>query len=154
MPSERNFLVTKKVGSIGQKNHREDIEPKDNLEIQAANGIVRSTKAAKAHIQELGMYLYVKFVEDSPSVLSLGRLCDGLGYLYTWLPGRNSPITERYRTITCCTDNFVPRRGHKARSHSIVGYNFNQALPHRENSVSGKRVQGECFNCWNPSQNG
>ena len=44
------------------------------LEIQAANGTVRSTRETKVYIQELGTYLYEKFWEDSSSALSFGRL--------------------------------------------------------------------------------
>ena len=71
-----------KSSLIGQE--RKNIRNReDNLEIQTANGIVRSTKEAKVFIQELGTYFYAKLVEDYPSVLSLGRLCDELGYSYS-----------------------------------------------------------------------
>ena len=45
------------------------------LDIQDAKDIVRSAKEARVYIQELGTHLCVKSVEDSPLVLSLGRLC-------------------------------------------------------------------------------
>ena len=53
----------------------------------------RSTKDASVHIQELGSYLCVKLVEDSLSVLSLGRLCDELEYSFSWQPGGNPTPT-------------------------------------------------------------
>ena len=47
------------------------------LEItQTPSGIVQSTNKAKVHIQELGTYLYVKLLDDSLSVHSVGRSCD------------------------------------------------------------------------------
>ena len=39
-----------------------------NLEIETANGTVRSAKEARVYIQELGTHLYMKLVEDSVSV--------------------------------------------------------------------------------------
>ena len=40
-------------------------------QMHTASGIVRSANVAKIYIQELGTYLHVKLVEDSPSVLSV-----------------------------------------------------------------------------------
>ena len=72
-------------GGSGKENH--STNPK-LPEVQTANGIVRSTKEAGVYIQELRTHLYVKLVEDSPSVLS-----------------------ERKARIACCIDNFVPLVG-------------------------------------------
>ena len=48
------------------------------LGIQTATGIVVSDAQATVHIKGLGAYPCVYLVEDSPSVLSLGRLCNEL----------------------------------------------------------------------------
>ena len=61
----------RKVISRRKKNIR---QTQNNLEIQTANGIVRCTKKARINIQELGNYLHVKLVEDSPSEVSLTRI--------------------------------------------------------------------------------
>ena len=42
------------------------------LDIQTANGIVVPDTQAKVYIKELGAYLWLHFVEDSPSVRSWG----------------------------------------------------------------------------------
>ena len=57
--------------SAGKEDHTEDQKlPGDpNRE-----GTIRSTEEARVDIQELGTYLYVKLVDEFPSVLSLGRL--------------------------------------------------------------------------------
>ena len=70
---------------------------KSCLEIQTANGINRSTQERKVHIQEL--------VEESSSVLSLGRLYDELGYSSSWQPGESPKFTKWKKTIECCTEN-------------------------------------------------
>ena len=83
-------------------------QTKNDLEIQTGNGIVRSTKEANAYIQDLDTHLYAKLVEDSPSLLSLGRVCDELGCSFSWQPGGNLTPTKGKTVITCCTVNFVP----------------------------------------------
>ena len=77
-------------------------------EILTASGIVRSIKEAKVYIPEVGTNFYVKLVDDSPSVLSLARQNVELGYSYSWQPGENPKFTKGNKTITGCTDNFVP----------------------------------------------
>ena len=52
----------------------ERIRPTDKrLSIQTANGIVEVTREADVYINELDTYVYIKLVEDSPAVLSVGR---------------------------------------------------------------------------------
>ena len=51
------------------------------LDIQTANDIVVSVTQAKVYIKELGAYLCLHLVKASPSVLSLGRLCNELGHI-------------------------------------------------------------------------
>ena len=78
-----------------------------------ASGIVRSTKEARVYIQELGTYSYVKFVEDSPSVLSLRRLCGELECSYSWQPGGNP--TQKARRLS----RVVPAISFPRRDHSL-----------------------------------
>ena len=59
------------------------------------------------------------------AVFSVGQLCDELGNSYSWQPEENPKITECERTITCCSDNFVPLVAvTKQKSCSVLGYNF------------------------------
>ena len=52
------------------KGNRSVKKTENHLDIQTANGVVRSTKEATAHTQKFGTVLYVKLVEGYPSVLS------------------------------------------------------------------------------------
>ena len=72
------------------------------------NCIVRSPKEARAHIQELGACLCVKLVVDSISVVSLGRLCDELGYSGSWQIGGTPAGTKGKKTNAFCTDDVAP----------------------------------------------
>ena len=128
------------------------MKTKYHLEIQTANAVVRALKQARrvTYILELRTYLHGKFVEGSHSMLSLGRLCDELGFSHWWQPGGNPERTEGKRTITCCPDNFVPCRGHKARSYSVIGHNstWHDAAG---TLCQGRKWRGLCLDCWNPS---
>ena len=111
--------------------------------------MVRALKQARrvTYILELRTYLHGKFVKGSPSMLSLGRLCDELGSSCWWQPGENPERTEGKRTITCCPDNFVPCRGHKARGYSIIPTWHDAAWG---NLVPGKEVAETLFRLLEP----
>ena len=89
------------------------------------------------YIQELGTYVYVKSVEDSLSVLSLGRLCDELGNSYSWQPRENPKQneTEEYHHML----HSSPSQSKKLFHHWIQ---FDLA---RENLVPENGVEGTMF---------
>ena len=41
-----------------------------------ANGEVQTHEEATGYVEELGIFLTMKVLEDTPAVLSLGKLCD------------------------------------------------------------------------------
>ena len=58
--------------------------------------------------RELDLFVTVKFLEDTPAVLSLGKLCEDHGYSYEWTIGQKSQHTKDGRRIKCNTENHVP----------------------------------------------
>ena len=50
-----------------------------------ANGEVQTHEEATAHVKELYIFLTMNVLEDTPAVLSLGKLCDENGYSYEWI---------------------------------------------------------------------
>ena len=129
----------------GRNTHQENQVPLGNSNRERYRP--RPQTGAKSYILELCTYLYGKFVEGSPSVLSLGRLCDELGSSCWWQPGENPERTEGKRTIPCCHDNFVPCRGHKARGYSIIPTWHDAAWGNR---VPGKEVAETLFRLLEP----
>ena len=101
------------------------------------------TKEARVYIQELGTYLYVTMVQNSPSVLSLG-LCDELGFSHSWEGGGTN---KGKKTITCCTDDFVP---HVAVTHQKVS-SPGKHDPARINLCKIQKWRKPRRNCGNPS---
>ena len=52
-----------------------------------ANGEVQPHEEATVYVKELDIFLTVKVLENTPAVLSLGKLCDENGYSYEWING-------------------------------------------------------------------
>ena len=54
-----------------------------------ANGEVQTHEEATVYVKELNMFLTMKVLEDTPAVLSLGKLGDEHGYSNEWINGQN-----------------------------------------------------------------
>ena len=50
-----------------------------------ANGEVQTLEEATVYVKELDIFLTMKVLENTPAVLSLGKLCDENGYSYEWI---------------------------------------------------------------------
>ena len=55
-----------------------------------ANGEVQTHEEATVSVKELDMFLTMKVIDNTPAVLSLGKLCDEHGYLYEWINGQET----------------------------------------------------------------
>ena len=51
-------------------------------------GEVQTHEEATVYVKELDIFLTIKVLEDTPAVLSLGKLCDEHGYSYEWINGQ------------------------------------------------------------------
>ena len=69
-----------------------------------ANGEVQTHEEAK----DLEKFLTMKVLEDTPAVLTLGKLCDEHGYSYESITGPKPHLTKNGIRIQCNTENFVP----------------------------------------------
>ena len=50
----------------------------------------------------------MKGLEDTPAVVSLGKVCDEHGYSYEWITGQKPLYIRNGIRIQCNTENFVP----------------------------------------------
>ena len=73
-----------------------------------ANGEVQTQEEAIVYVKELGKFLTMKVLENTPAVLSLGKLCDENGYSYEWINGQKPHLIKNGIRIICNTENFVP----------------------------------------------
>ena len=94
-PEEREFVVDPRASMhmISRKdlsNSEIDILTKSfSLTIVlTANGEVQTHEKATLDVKELDIFLTIKVLENTPAVLSLGKLCDENGYSYEWINGQ------------------------------------------------------------------
>ena len=72
-----------------------------------ANGEVQTHEEAIVYVKELDTFLTMKVLDNTPAVLSLGKLCDENGYSYEWINGQKPHLIENGIRIPCNTENFV-----------------------------------------------
>ena len=60
------------------------------------------------YVKELDIFLTLKVLDNTPAVLSLGKLCDENGYSYEWINGQKPHFIKDGIRIICNTENFVP----------------------------------------------
>ena len=73
-----------------------------------ANGQVQTHEEAIVYVKEWCIFLTLKVLENTPAVLSLGKLCDENGYSYEWIHGQKPHLIKDGIRIICNTENFVP----------------------------------------------
>ena len=73
-----------------------------------ANGEVQTQEEATVYVKELDIFLTMKVLDNTPAVLSLGKLCDENGYSYEWINGQKLHLIKDGIRIQCNTENFVP----------------------------------------------
>ena len=76
--------------------------------VVTANEEVQTTEEAQENVHDLGLFVSVQLLEETPAVLSLGKLCKEHGYSYEWVSGQEPRWTQNGKNIICKTDNFVP----------------------------------------------
>ena len=72
-----------------------------------ANGEVKTYEDATVYAKELDIFLTMKVFDNTPAVLSLGKLCDGNGYSDEWINGQKPHLIKNGIRIPCNTENFV-----------------------------------------------
>ena len=76
-----------------------------------ANGEVQTHEEATVHVKELDIFLTMKVLEDTPAVLSLGKLCDENGYSYEWINCQKPHLTKKRYSDTVQHGELRPDRG-------------------------------------------
>ena len=114
-PEEREFVV-----DSGASMHMISKNDLSNAEMDTltksctptivitANGEVQTHEEAIVYVKELDIFLTMKVLENTPAVLSLGKLCDENGYSYEWINGQKPHPSKNEVRIQCNTENFVP----------------------------------------------
>ena len=114
-PEEREFVV-----DSGASMHMISKKDLSNAEMDTltkscsstivitANGEVQTHEEATVYVKELDIFLTMKVLDNTPAVLSPGKLCDENGYSYEWINGQKPRLIKDGIRIICNTENFVP----------------------------------------------
>ena len=70
-----------------------------------ANGEVQTHEEATVYVRELDIFLTVKIFEDTPALLSIGKLCEDHRYSYEWANGQKPCLIKNGVRIDCNAEN-------------------------------------------------
>ena len=106
-PEERVFVEDSgaSVHMVSKKDlNKAELETvrisKNPVMVVTANGEVQTKEEATVYARELDLFGTVLLFENTPTVLSLGKLCEEFGYSYFWTSGQK----PRKHGGTCCVD--------------------------------------------------
>ena len=72
-----------------------------------ANGEMQTHEEAPVYVKELDIFLTMKVLENTPAVLSFGKLCDENGHSYEWINGQKPHLIKDGIQIICITESFA-----------------------------------------------
>ena len=76
--------------------------------VMTATGEVQTFEEAQTYVHDLGLFVTVQPLDETPAVLSLGKLCEDHGYSCEWVSGQMPRLTTEGKTITCRIPHHVP----------------------------------------------
>ena len=105
-PEEREFAVDsgasmhvvskRDLDSAGLETVR---TPGSPTTVMTANGEVQTREEATVFVKELDFLVTVTLLEETPTVLSLGKLCKHHGFSYHWTSGQKPHLTKKAREL-------------------------------------------------------
>ena len=76
--------------------------------VMTANGEMQTIEEATVYDKQLDLFVKVMLLEETPAVLSLGKLCEDHGYTYHWISGQKPHLISNGKRIDCNISNYVP----------------------------------------------
>ena len=74
---------------------------KNPTTVMTANGEVQTREEATVYVKELDSFVTMMLVEETPALLSLGKLCEDHGYNYHWTSGQKPQLNKKNNEIDC-----------------------------------------------------
>ena len=109
-PDEREFVVDSRacMHMVSKKDlNSAELETmrtsRNPTTVMTANGEVQTREEAMGFVKELDLFVTVKLLEDTPAVLTLGKLCGDHGYSHEWTSGQKPQLIKDGRRIQCST---------------------------------------------------
>ena len=107
-----------------------------------ASGEVQTHEEATVYVKELDIFLTMKILENTPVVLSRGKLCDENGYSYEWINGQKPHLIKDGIRIICNTEVELGSGKHSEISHFPKDTNCNICLKTKITRSSCSRRAG------------
>ena len=107
-PEETEFVVDcgASIHMVGKKDL--NLRVSRNLTtVMTANGDVQTRDEATVYVKELDLFVTVMLLEETPAILSLGKLCEDHECTYLWTSGPKPQLTKKGKKIGCNKSNFV-----------------------------------------------
>ena len=112
-PEGREFVVDSgaSVHNLSRKDvnsaELETVEvSRSRTTVVTAHGEVQTKDEATVYVKEFDLFVTVKLLEDTPAVLSLGKLCEDHGYSCEWTSGPKPQLIKNGRRMQCSTENY------------------------------------------------
>ena len=112
-PKEREFVVDSgaSMHMLSKRDLRSDVM--DTLRrsripttVVTANGEVQTNDEAQIYVHDLDLFVTVQILDDTPAVLSPGKLRDEQGYTYERVNSKQPRWTKQGKNILCKTEKF------------------------------------------------
>ena len=91
-----HMMTKKEVSSLELDTLRRS---RNSTVVLTANGEVHTHEEAQVFVHELNQFVTVQLLEETPAVLSLGKLCEDHRYAYEWVSGQKPRLTKEGKTI-------------------------------------------------------
>ena len=105
-PEEREFVVDSGASMhlVSKKDlNSAELETirisRNPTTVMTANGEVQTREEATVYVKELDKFVTVMFLEQTPGVLSLAKICEDHGYTYHWTSGQKPQLTKKARSL-------------------------------------------------------
>ena len=72
-----------------------------------ANGKVQTNEEAQVYVHDLDLFVTVQILDDTPAVLSSGKLFEEHGFSNEWASGQKPHLTKNGKIILCKTEEVV-----------------------------------------------
>ena len=114
-PEEREFVVDSAAGTHTASEKDLDSAELETMRISknpttvmTAIGEVETREDTTVYVKELDLFVAVMLLEETPAILSLGKLCEDHEFSYHWTSGQKPHLTKNGKRIKCKKAKYVP----------------------------------------------
>ena len=114
-PEEREFVVDSRASMhmVSKKDlNKAELETvrisKNPTTVMTANGEVLAEEETTVYVKGLDLFVTVMLLENTPAVLSLGKLCEDHGYTFHSTSGQKPHLIKKGKKDSCNLANYVP----------------------------------------------